>query len=52
MVQCEGITEDNKLCVLFADTKRRLAWRRNFCDKQYESCEVYKTLMRKYEEQK
>ena len=50
MVTCEGITDDNRLCILFADTKRRLAWRRNFCDKRYEDCEIYKMRMKKYKE--
>ena len=50
MVTCEGVSEGNRLCILFNDTKRRLSWRRTFCDKRYEECEVYKMLIKKYEE--
>ena len=50
MVTCEGISEGNRLCILFGDTKRRLSWRRTFCDKRYEECEIYKMLIKKYEE--
>lgn len=51
MVTCEGVTADNMVCVLFQDTKKRLAWRRTFCDRDYKKCEIYKMVMKKYGEE-
>ncbi len=49
-VICEGITDDSILCLKFLSENGRDKQRRIFCDKNYEKCEIFRMLMKKYEE--
>lgn len=49
-ITCEGITDDCTLTLEFRKNKMKKQYRRNNCEEDYEDCELYKTLERKYEE--
>ena len=55
-IQCEGILGTSAVKLLFRDpadghplTKERTVYANKFCETDYESCEIYKLLLRKYE---
>jgi len=54
-IQCEGLNNTSAVKLLFFDDKeqtqkeKRDAYSRKYCESNYESCELYKLLIHKYE---
>lgn len=50
IIECEGIIEGSKIKNYFWKKGDYGAQIRAFCCAEYKNCEIYKTLMKKYEE--
>lgn len=51
-VMCEGITNNCKIILDFSTEENRNKYRESFCDTlQYQKCNIYSTLIKKYESQ-
>ena len=46
MIRCEGIMEDCKNIIAFADGSARDWFMRVYCKEHFEKCEYYRLLMR------
>ena len=49
-IVCEGIINDCFTKLMFETEGQRNRYRIIFCDTQYEKCELFKTLEKKYED--
>jgi len=47
---CEGIVKGSRTALEFTKQGERSRHRTLYCDCRYQQCEVYKALMKKYEE--
>lgn len=48
-IVCEGIVAGCSVKLMFVEERKRTRYRVRFCDTQYEKCELYKVLERKYD---
>ena len=48
-ISCEGITDDCNTILEFQSKLKRDTFKRKFCDNDYEKCEIFKSIWRKYE---
>ena len=49
-ITCEGITDVCVNKILFNTPQQRDMHCKMFCEKKYENCEIYRMLVKKYEE--
>ena len=50
-ISCEGITEDCVTKIMFTSPDKLDFHRKLFCDYMYKNCEIYRMLVKKYEEE-
>ena len=48
-ISCEGLTDDNILKLMFASPEKRKTYCKKYCRTQYNHCEIFKLLEKKYE---
>jgi hypothetical protein len=49
-ISCEGFVDGSTLIQSYPSKEKRDLQKHTFCDCKYKSCEVYKMLIRKYED--
>lgn len=49
-IKCEGTQNENRLHLVFGDSKKLKKYLTDFCCENYKYCRIYKMQMEKYEE--
>lgn len=49
VITCEGITDDSTLKLCFKSKIGQQKQQKIFCEKSYTNCEIYRTLLDKYD---